>query len=1031
MLPGTMSFTPLSEVARLTGGLRSFLTFLGCLALGAGSAGSGAASPAVTHAAGTLTLPTYAWYDDVNPVFREYEGAVYYPYTRQDHIAKSAHPRTYRTLQLENEHLRVLCIPELGGRIHSVLVKATGEEMFHRNDEIKPALIAMRGAWIGGGIEWNPGPQGHTVTILSPVDALVRENHDGSATLVVGNTEKMFRTRWTVELTLHPGQSVLDETIRIYNPTDSIAPYYFWNCTAFPSLEGTRFVYPMRLGTDHDGRHFFSWPVHEGRDLTWLVNYDTMTSIFAYQCAFDFFGAYDAFRDRGIVSCANHRELPGKKAWTWGKDDFGVVSQTALSDAGPVHAQYIEVQTGPLLTQSDYGMLKPGREVRWREFWYPVHGLGDGFEFATRHAAVQTRREKGGLEVRALATAHHPSARCLISRAGRVLLDETVDLGPARAVAVRLESAPSDPVEITLASAAGSVLLHYRSPLEIPEVHPPDLSERPARTDGRLTPDELHARAFTHHSQIQPAAAETGYRAALEQDPLHAAALCGLATLALDRADWTTARDLTARALERDANHGEAWYLHGVALLHLDELAAARTAGYRAAFSRDGWPRGYQLAGRAALRLGETAAAREAFQHALELSPRDVRNRNSLFAAALADNQFAGVRADAAAALELDPADFTLRALMALAENEATGFAAGLARDGGEVAFTLQETAWFLIDLGLHDQAARLLDAALGPEPIIDDPLSRVVAAYAHHRARREPAARTHLERGETLSTDYVFPGRNEDLQALEYAVSQRPDVAPYRLLLGQALARVGRLEAAVEQWTRGIELDPGLSVAWRLLALHAWRKAGQLDQANRHLERAIAARPNDQVLYYDRAQVLEALGRRPEAIALLEAMPRTRDVRYDIYLWLARAYLNERRHDDCITLLTHARFSNWEGQTTPHDLFVAALTARGRTAFNTGDFASARADFERALTYPENLEVGARYELTDAELRHWLGRTWLALGQREKARQAWLIGARQRTSQDPPRSFIHITPAQDDHVRKCREALWQLADGT
>jgi tetratricopeptide (TPR) repeat protein len=147
--------------------------------------------------------------------------------------------------------------------------------------------------------------------------------------------------------------------------------------------------------------------------------------------------------------------------------------------------------------------------------------------------------------------------------------------------------------------------------------------------------------------------------------------------------------------------------------------------------------------------------------------------------------------------------------------------------------------------------------------------------------------------------------------------------------------------------------------------------------------------------------------------------------------LWLARAYLNERRHDDCITLLTHARFSNWEGQTTPHDLFVAALTARGRTAFNAGDFASARADFERALTYPENLEVGARYELTDAELRHWLGRTWLALGQREKARQAWLIGARQRTSQDPPRPFIHITPAQDDHVRKCREALWQLADGT
>ena len=40
--------------------------------------------------------------------------------------------------------------------------------MFHYNGIVKPGMIAMRGAWIGGGVEWNAGPQGHTVTILSP-----------------------------------------------------------------------------------------------------------------------------------------------------------------------------------------------------------------------------------------------------------------------------------------------------------------------------------------------------------------------------------------------------------------------------------------------------------------------------------------------------------------------------------------------------------------------------------------------------------------------------------------------------------------------------------------------------------------------------------------------------------------------------------------------------------------------------------------------------------------------------------------------
>ncbi len=156
-----------------------------------------ATGEAVQYREELLTLPTYPWHDDPHPALRAYDNVIYYPYLRQEHISKTSVPRDYRTLVLENEYLRVTCIPELGGRIHSVLVKAIGQDMFHRNDVIKPALIAMRGAWISGGIEWNAGPHSHTVTAVSPVDALLRDNGDGSATLVVGNTDKIFRMRWT------------------------------------------------------------------------------------------------------------------------------------------------------------------------------------------------------------------------------------------------------------------------------------------------------------------------------------------------------------------------------------------------------------------------------------------------------------------------------------------------------------------------------------------------------------------------------------------------------------------------------------------------------------------------------------------------------------------------------------------------------------------------------------------------------------------------------------------------------------------
>ena len=135
---------------------------------------------------GTITIPTYPWQDDLNPKFWAMEGAsklsttvkraIIYPYTMQDHLSREKVDRTYQALFLENEYLKITCLPELGGRLHSVLDKTTGQEMFHLNRVIKPSMIAMRGAFISGGVEWNAGPQVHTVTIVSPVDATLGRN---------------------------------------------------------------------------------------------------------------------------------------------------------------------------------------------------------------------------------------------------------------------------------------------------------------------------------------------------------------------------------------------------------------------------------------------------------------------------------------------------------------------------------------------------------------------------------------------------------------------------------------------------------------------------------------------------------------------------------------------------------------------------------------------------------------------------------------------------------------------------------------
>ena len=193
---------------------------------------------------GDMELPTYPWWPAVkHPYFRATDGNNIYPYPMLDNLSRQKESRRYRTVVLENEYLRITFLPELGGRVFDVLDKSTGKPMFYVNHVVKPGLIGQCGAWISGGIEFNTGPAGHTVSAVQPVEVLVLPSApDGSRAVAVGEVERINHTRWTVVVTLRPGRSFIEETVRIYNPTLTVCPYYFWNCTAVPNPPGFRFI---------------------------------------------------------------------------------------------------------------------------------------------------------------------------------------------------------------------------------------------------------------------------------------------------------------------------------------------------------------------------------------------------------------------------------------------------------------------------------------------------------------------------------------------------------------------------------------------------------------------------------------------------------------------------------------------------------------------------------------------------------------------------------------------------------------------
>lgn len=983
------------------------------------AAGSASAQrgPAVRAWIGEVTIPTYRLGpEDINPHFQALGGSIIYPYTMQDRFTTERVDVTYRAVFLENEYLRVMCLPEIGGRIQSVFDKVTGEEMFYRNNVIRPGHIALRGAWVSGGVEWNRGPQGHTVTSFSPVDVVPTANRDGSASLLIGNTEMNYRTGWQVRLTLYPNGRYLDEQIKLFNPTDGFHPYYFWNNTAFPNRPGTRFVYPMTLGMDHAGTTFFSWPVHEGRDLRWLRNYPEPTSVFGYQVEFDFFGAYDVDRDYGIVQSADHHVLPGKKAWTWGEADSGLAAQAVLTDDdGP----YIEVQSGPLPTQNDLGVLAPGQELSWREYWYPVSGLGDGFEFANRDVVVQRIDSDTAIEFRLAATSPFPGARVEIEGIDGRRHQQQLDLSPARTDTIRIQ-APSgfdrEQLRYRVAVYAENdvELLAYESPLAIPDRSPPTATAAPAEPDAQTE----YRRASERDRYGDLAAARGGYERALAIEPAHVASLRALASLELESGRYEAARSRAREALVAEPDDGWSWYLLAVARLQLGDPAGAIDAGFEATKRAGTVAPGHSVIGRARARLGDYDGALEAFDAGLAAGGGDWTRlfENLLLATYGAGHRSIaydmGARATDGGTLRLVP-----HVIQALGDSAALETFVTQTREWlGEPEFAYLELANTFIDLGLLRDAANLIEAALvrGISIAEQRPLGLYYLAYLNDRLGNEDESRRRLAQAAGLRSNRVFPSRPETLAVLRYAIERDPNDGRAHLYLGNLMAGLGRIDEAAHHWSEAARTDANGAVARRNLALVAWH-SGDLEAAADRLARAHQLRPAEQTYVRDLAKIRLEQSLPEAALDLLRGVP-PEGRRADVTLLLARTQIQTGRYDEAIGLLESTTFTNREGDTGTWQTFASAHIERGISRLESGSVSGALEDFDAALTYPPNLNAGRPHRPLEARAQYWRGRALEAQGQVDQALEAFRACAAGTQTSDEQR----------EHVALCRERLQQ-----
>ena len=75
------------------------------------------------------------------------------PYRLQDGYGREKKPRKFMAATLENEHIRAVFLPELGGRMASLFHKKTNRELIDPVMNFQPANLALRSAWSCAGIE--------------------------------------------------------------------------------------------------------------------------------------------------------------------------------------------------------------------------------------------------------------------------------------------------------------------------------------------------------------------------------------------------------------------------------------------------------------------------------------------------------------------------------------------------------------------------------------------------------------------------------------------------------------------------------------------------------------------------------------------------------------------------------------------------------------------------------------------------------------------------------------------------------------
>ena len=887
------------------------------------------------------TFKTYP-FSDPNPIPSK---SLIYPYFRFDGFTDKPINKEWNVVELENQFIKVLIMPEVGGKIWAAWDKATGLPFLYNNQVVKFRDVAMRGPWTSGGIEPNYGIIGHTPNCATPVDYKTEKKPDGSVSCYVGTFDKLTQTYWTIEINLPADKAYFTTHSTWHNGNSIEQPYYTWMNVGMPSRGNLEFIYPGTRYIGHDGE-FASWPVHaeNKKNISFYEqnNFGGYKSYHVFGKYADFFAAFYHSQNFGMGRYGLYDEKPGRKIWIWGLSRQGMIWDKLLTDTD---GQYVEVQSGRLFNQSaDGSMLTPFKNRgfapystdEWTEFWFPIKGTG-GLVKANPFGSLNIKTEGDFLKWR-FSPLQSFDDFVIIIDGGKKILEKKISF---KTLQLYKDSVRWSGELNNITFSIGEKFLFDAIPSA-------DELSRPVELPADFkwdTPQALYTLGKEAAQSRNYEKAEIKFSECLAKDPYFVPALTEMAFLHLRKMDYEKARATSIKALSIDTYDPAANFAYGMASIALNKVADAKDAFGIAAASLEFRSAAFTELAKLYFRQHQITLSLDYTQKAMEFNAKNIDGLqlNALIYRTIGEKEKANAIYEKIK--KINPLNHFVSAEKFLSGSMPyEDFTKSIGQEMKEEVF-IWLADWYQ-NLNQYADALAILKQA--------QPQAEILYWQAYLSSKNgDASSSTLLAQADNASPLLVFPYRTQAAKVMEWAIQNSSSWKP-KYFLGLIHWNAGNIEKAIGLFQ---QCDPDFA------PFHAGKATLFPTDIEKNLRRAIQLDQSEWRYGKLLANHFLTVGENKKALQTIMPFQKQFPNNDAIGFLYTKCLLLNNQYSDSYKILTSKSFLPSEGSTEGHQLYREALLMMAMGEMEKGKYAQALINIAKAREWPENLGSGKPYE--------------------------------------------------------------------